>query len=160
MKELVQHPVYGEIIFNQSFWTDKKTLTVNGVAAQPISKNEFIVNGKIALIKNNGLTGIDLYIEGETIQVSPKAKWYESFLAFFPFVFLMTWGNSASLCAIFPVIGGAIGGGLGALGGSTSLLLMKKQKKSIAKVLVGIGVATLTILIAFILAVALIFAMV
>ena len=46
MKEIVQHPLYGEIIYNENAWTGKKVLTVNGVDVSPVSKNEYTVNDK------------------------------------------------------------------------------------------------------------------
>lgn len=156
MKELVQHFVYGEIVYNESLWTGKKTLTVNGVDAQPISKEEYMINGKKALLKGNYLTGISLYIEGETVQLSQKTKWYEMVFAIFPFLFLMTWGNSAALCSIFPVVGGALGGALGGFAMVPSLLLMKKQKHPLAKALIGISVVAVVAFVAFILAIAMI----
>ena len=154
MKEIVQHPIYGEIIYNENFWTGKKKIVVNGVDAQPISKKEYMVNEKRALLTGNFLTGSTLHIEGEAIQLSPKMKWYEIILAIIPFLFLMIWGNSASLCSIFPVVGGAIGGALGGVGAVISLFLMKTQKNPIVKTVVGIIVAVATILIAFVLALA------
>ena len=154
MKEIVQHSIYGEIVYNESFWTGKKALTINGVDAKPISKKEYMVNEKRAILKGSFLTGSTLLIEGETIQLSPKAKWYEIILAIIPFLFLLTWGNSASLCSIFPVVGGAIGGALGGVGAVISLFLMKTQKNPIVKTVVGIIVAVATILIAFVLALA------
>ena len=155
MKEIVQHSIYGEIVYNESFWTGKKALTINGVDAKPISKKEYMVNEKRAILKGSFLTGSTLLIEGETIQLSPKAKWYEIILAIIPFLFLLAWGNSASLCSIFPVVGGAIGGALGGVGAVISLFLMKTQKNPIVKTVVGIIVAVATILIAFVLALAL-----
>ena len=85
MKEIVQHSIYGEIVYNESFWTGKKALTINGVDAKPISKKEYMVNEKRAILKGSFLTGSTLLIEGETIQLSPKAKWYEIILAIIPF---------------------------------------------------------------------------
>ena len=154
MKKIVQHPIYGEIIYNENFWTGKKKIAVNGVKAHPISKKEYLVNEKRALLTGNFLTGSTLHIEGEAIQLSPKIKWYEIILAIFPFLFLMIWGNSASLCAIFPVVGGALGGALGGVGAIVSMCFMK-NKKPLVKALIGIIVAASTILIAFILALAL-----
>ena len=81
MKEIVQHPIYGEIIYNENFWTGKKKIVVNGVDAQPISKKEYMVNEKRALLTGNFLTGSTLHIEGEAIQLSSKMKWYEIILA-------------------------------------------------------------------------------
>ena len=156
MKESIQHPVYGEIVYNESFWVGKKTLTINGVDAQPISKKEFMIDGKKIVIKGSYLTGISLYIDNETVEVSPKPKWYEVVLALLPIIFLLTWGNSTALCAIFPVVGGAIGGALGALGSIASLSFMKKTNSPLVKVLIGIGAFAATLFIAFALAMVLI----
>lgn len=155
MKESVQHPLYGEIVYNESFWTGKKTLTAEKVDVQTVSKKEFMIDDKKATIKGGYFTGIKLYIDNETIELSPKPKWYEIVLAVLPVLFLLTWGNSASLSAIFPVVGGAIGGALGALGSIISLLLMKKSKSPMFKVLIGAGALLATLLIAFILAITL-----
>ena len=157
MKKIIQHPVYGEIVYNESFWTGKKTLTINGVDALPLSKKAYLVNGKKAHLTGSFLLGSNLHLEeGETIPLSPEAKWYEIVLSILPFLFLIIWGNNASLCAIFPVLGGGIGGGLGALGMVISQFYMKKQNTPLAKVLIGILVAAVTIFISFVLALALI----
>ena len=152
MKEIVQHPLYGEIIYNENAWTGKKVLTVNGVEVSAVSKNEYTINDKKAILKGSFLTGSTLQIDDETIQLSPKVKWYEVVFAMIPFLFLMIWGNSVSLCAIFPVVGGAIGGALGGLGAVLSLLFMKSKKARLAKILIGIIATAATILIAFLLA--------
>ncbi len=152
MQEIIRHPICGEIVYSESFWTGKKTLTVNGVDAQPISKKEFLINGEKAVIKGNFYTGIDLCIGNETVALSPKPKWYEIVLAILPVLFLLTWGNSATLCAIFPVVGGAIGGVIGALFSLTSLLLMKSSKAPMIKILIGVGMFVLTLAVSFVLA--------
>ena len=152
MKEFVQHPIYGKIVYNESFWTGKKTLTINGVDAQPVSKKEFTVEGKKVVIIGNSLIGVKVHIDNDTVEVSPKLKWYEIVFAVLPFIFLLTWGNSAVLCSVFPVVGGAIGGALGAIGSMTSLLFMKKSKSLLPKLLIGIGTFVGTVLIAFVLA--------
>ena len=152
MKEFVQHPIYGEIVYNESFWTGKKTLTINGVCAQPVSKKEFTVEGKKVVIIGSSLMGLKLQIDNDIVEVSPKPKWYEIVFAVLPLVFLLTWGNSIALCSIFPVVGGAIGGALGGIGSITSLLLMKNAKSLLTKLLIGIGTFVGTVLIAFVLA--------
>ena len=152
MKEIVQHPIYGEIIYNENFWTGKKTLTINGVCAQPVSKKEFTVEGKKVVIIGSSLMGLKLQIDNDIVEISSKPKWYEIVLAFLPLIFLLTWGNSTALCSVFPVVGGAIGGALGGIGSITSLLLMKKAKSLLTKMLIGIGAFAVTVLIAFVLA--------
>ena len=152
MKEYIQHPIYGEIVYNESFWTGKKALTINGVDAQPVSKKEFTAEGKKLVIIGSSLMGLKLQIDNDIVEISSKPKWYEIALAFLPLIFLLTWGNSAALCSVFPVVGGAIGGALGGIGSITSLLLMKKAKSLLTKMLIGIGAFVVTVLIAFVLA--------
>lgn len=156
MKESIQHPVYGQIVYEESFWTGKKSITVNGVSAPVVSKNKFMIDGKEATLKGNFTGGVSMSIEGETIQLTPKSKWYESALAVIPLVFLLTWGNSVELCAIFPVVGGALGGLLGALGGIMSHNYMRRQKNPLLKVLIGLVAAAATIFVAYLLALVLI----
>jgi len=152
MKEIVKHPIYGEIVYNENFWTGKKILTINGVEAHPISKNEYMINEKKVLLKGSFLKGVTAYVDSETILLSPKIKWYEIILAIIPFLFLLIWGNSYSLVAIFPVVGGAIGGGLGGFAAIMSLFFMKCQKSPLIKVVIGIVATVVVILIAFVLA--------
>ena len=160
MKEIINHSTYGQIVYDESIWTGKKTLTVNGVPAQPVSKKEFIVNGEKATIKGNIYMGLSICIGEEEIELSPKTKWYEIALAVIPLVFLLTWGNSPALCAIFPVVGGALGGAIGGLASIMSLLFMKKTNKTLIKVLIGVGAIAITILAAFLLALLIIMALV
>ena len=104
------------------------------------------------MIEGSYLGGAKLLINNETIEIVPKPKWYEIFLSVLPFVFLMVWGNNVALCAIFPVVGGAIGGALGGLGVVFSLLYMKKAKALIYKILIGLGTFVATVLAAFVMA--------
>ena len=156
MKESILHPVYGEIVYTESSWSGKKSLTVNGVNAEKISKREYSFDGKRIILKGSNLTGISLLIEGDAVQLSPKATWYEIALAIIPFLFLMIWGNNPSLCAIFPVVGGAIGGALGGAAAFISLFCMRKQKSILFKLLIGVAVLAVTVLIAYFAASALI----
>ncbi len=151
MKLTVQHQVYGQIVLDENAW-GKRTLTVNGVTAVPVSKKQFVIDGKPATISGNFLSGLILNIGGESIRLSQKSAWYEILLAFIPFVFLVVWGNSATLCSIFPVVGGALGGGLGGLGFVCSLYLMKKQSSPLFKALIGLGITLATIFVAFLMA--------
>ncbi len=149
MKMTVNHPTYGEIVYAEGFWLGKKTLTVNGVEAAAVSKREFIINGKHATLKGSFFSGASLCIDGESIEVCPKLKWYEISLVVALFGILFVWSNVPALCAIFPVVGGAIGGGLcGALGAST-LCFMKSVRNPLYKILIGFGMFALTTLILF-----------
>ena len=152
MKITVNHPTYGTIVYDESIWTGKKTLTVNGTACFAVSKKEFMVGDQKAVLLGNLFMGIQLFINYETVEISPRPTWYEILLAVLPLTFLLTWGNSPTLCAIFPFVGGAIGGALGGIGSMTSLLLMKNASSTAKKLLIGVGMLAATLSLAFLLA--------
>ena len=155
MKVTVQHATLGEIVYTEGIWSGKKTLTVGGVEAKPISKKDFILNNERIFLKGSYLAGVCLYIGDEVIQIVPRPKWYELILAILPFAFLMVWGNNPQLCAIFPVTGGMLGGAVGGAALTCSLLLMRMQKKPLYKVLVGIAFLAAAILVCYLIALAL-----
>ena len=152
MQETIMHQVFGEIVYNENAFTGKKVLTVNGVEATAVSKKEFLIDGKKATLKGSFITGVELLIEDDVVVLSPKPRWYESLISILPFLFVIIWGNNVSLCAIVPVLGGALGGALGALGSMLSLLFIKKAKLIINKILIGLAVFVLTVLINAVLA--------
>lgn len=156
MKETINHPTYGQILYDESFWTGKRKITVNGISAPAISRKEFLIDGKKAVIKGSFYTGIKMYIESDIIELSPKPKWYELVLALIPIIFSLTWGNSVALCSIFPVLGGGLGGGLSALCALTYLQFMKNEKNPLKKVLIGLAGVIVTILALYIGAISLI----
>ena len=101
-------------------------------------------------IKGNFLYGSTITIDNEEIEVSPKAKWFEIVLVLFAPIFVIIWGNSASLCEIFPVVGGAIGGFLSCLISFSGFAIMKTKTSVLQKILVGLGFAVLSVLACFI----------
>ena len=152
MKITINHPTYGEIVYDESIWTGKKTLTVNGTTCFAVSKKEFLAGDQKILLSGSLLSGVRLTINQETVEVSPRPAWYEIAFAILPLVFLITWGSSPTLCAIFPVIGGAIGGAIGGVFGMTSLVLMKKTSSVGKKLLIGVGMFAAAVLASFVLA--------
>ena len=157
--QTIQHPRLGEIVYTENIWTGKKSITANGVPAQAITKKDFLINGEKATVKGNTYSGMSLVIGDEEYVLIEKSTWYEIVLAVLPAVFLLTWGNSVTLCSIFPVIGGAIGGAFGGAMSVFSLLFMKRMKTPLTKILMGLGLFALTLLIAFLLALAFIAAL-
>ena len=129
MRECAQHPIYGQIVYDEGLWSGKK-----------------------AVIKGNLYAGVTLCIENENIVVAPKPKWYEMLLAVLPLLFLTIWGNSKALCSIFPVVGGALGGALGGMGLCVSLLFMKRSRSFAEKMMIGFSALVATVLVAFALA--------
>ena len=94
--------------YEESFWTGKKKLSMNGVPLTPVSRREFryLDQGgaeRRISVKGNFLGGITLLYEGGSVELL-KNKWYEWVLIFVPLL--------GFLVGIF---GGAIGGGLSAV---------------------------------------------
>ena len=152
MREVFNHPTYGEIVYDENIWTGAKTLTIGGAPAFKTSKKSFVFNGEQILLTGNILTGVKLKIGDETIKIVKAPSWYETVLIILPFVFIMVWGSSPALCSIFPIIGGAIGGLIGAVAAVVSLVLMKKAQSPVKKILIGLGVLAGAIFAAFIVA--------
>ena len=150
MKQIVQHPTYGQILYEESFWTGKKSLTVNGVRAGAVSKKEFMLDGRTVTLKGSYLSGVTLLCDGAEIEIMAKPKWYELALAFLPLIFIMVWGNNATLVSVFPIIGGAIGGLIGGVGAVSSLMLMKKADSASRKLLIGSGLFLASVFVAWI----------
>ena len=84
MKISVDHPSIGKIVYDENFWSGKKSLTVNDIPAEKVSKNEFLINGEKAVIKGCNPFGVTLFYADQTIQISPKPKIYEYVLAILP----------------------------------------------------------------------------
>lgn len=160
MKLVVNHPTYGEIVYDENIWNGKKTLQVNGVNCFAMGKKEFMVNDQKAYLNGNLYMGITLSVGQDVIVISPRPAWYEIVLAILPLLFLLTWGNSPALCAIFPVVGGAIGGALGGAGSMLSLILMKNAKPIGKKLLIGVSIFVATLLVSFLLALLVLSAMI
>ena len=153
MKNEIISEKYGVITYEESFWSGKKIITINGAALQKMSKNEYILEEEerriLVRVKGNYLSGAKLIIDDEEILVSPKILWYEWLLSVIPFVLVLTWGNSEKAVKIFPIIGGAIGGAIAGCFLAVSIVLMKMTKKPLFKVLIGLASCVVTILLLY-----------
>ena len=162
MKKTMQHPVYGEIVYEESLWTGRKTLSVNGTVLQKVSKDTYSIpladESTRGILKGNVLTGVCLNIFDEEIWVVSKAAWLDWVLSALPFMVIMLWGNNPRLCSIFPVVGGAIGGALGGAGAVITMLFVR-SKKGFVKVMTGLLIALATFAIGAVLGFAIVLAM-
>ena len=142
MNFIVNNEKYGVIKYNESFWTGKKELSIDGKNFFKVSKNKYTYGCGddllTAIIKGNMVTGVTIMIENDEIEVIRKTKFYEYILSFLAFIFVCIWGNSQSLCSIFPVVGGAIGGAISGGISIVALMNMKKQKSIIGVLLVSL----------------------
>ena len=163
MKKNFNSEKYGNILYEESFWTGRKRITINGKVMKATSKTTFELQNEEeeikALIIGNLLKGMTLKVDEEKFEVYAKSSWYEYVLAFMGVVLVIVWGNSVELCSIVPVIGGAIGGGISGLLAVLSLMTMKKVNNPLLKVLIGLGMFVGTFLICMLLGVALVSAL-
>ncbi len=135
-----QHPTYGNLEYEESFWSGKCKVTVNGAELNKIAKKKFALpDGKQLTVKGSYAFGVSYIIDGVSTQITPKAKWWEIALAILPVILVLVWGNSATLCSIVPILGGAAGGAIGGASVAVSFLLMRMVSKWWIKVLIGIG---------------------
>ncbi len=136
MKIVINDEKYGEITYEESFWSGKKSLSVNGTPLAKVAKTQFnYVDGeekKAFIVQGNYLKGAKLIIDGRTTQLYPPVKWYEIVLSVIGFVLVLVWGNSVTLCEILPVVGGAIGGIISALFAICNLFIIKKSQANLA----------------------------
>ena len=141
MKYSIQHDTLGLVTYEESFWTGKSQLWVNGELLQKADKKTFVMtrDSKITYIHLTGniIFGVTMSIDSEKIEIVPKAKWYELALVSLIFILTIVWGNSVQLCSIIPIVGGAIGGAISAIVAITTLISMKRSKP-IMKVVIGI----------------------
>jgi hypothetical protein len=149
MKYVVMHDVYGEIRLEEGFWTSKKLVSINGVALKQIGKMrrgqctyeyETEEGTKQVTAKGAFTTGIQLTIDGETIQMDKGAAWYEFAACALMWIVMLVWGIVPNLYAIWPVLGGALGGALHAILALTAMLGMKSTKNIALKFAIWIGV--------------------
>lgn len=153
MTTFVNHDTYGQIVYNENFWTGKKDLMVNGKYLTKIDKKTFrFTNGeeeKYFIIGGNFLRGAYITVGSDKIQLTPPIKWYEATLPILLFITLLVWGSSPQLVSIFPLVGGAIGGLINAVGMILSMLTMKSIKKIWLKLFAWLGISALNILANF-----------
>ena len=156
MKSIINHETYGQIIYDESFWTGKKNVIVNGQYLTKTDKNTFLYsNGQQSqyfILSGNFIKGASLTFGQQTIQLTPPIKWYELLLPIIAFIALLFWGTIPTLVAIFPLVGGAIGGLIDGIGSVTSALVMKCIKSVPYKLLAWLGITVLTILVNFLVA--------
>ena len=156
MTSAVKHPLYGDITYNENFWSGKKTISINGVSLVKQKKNNYLYEKgfeKIQVtLKGNFFVGVKLEINGEAIELIKAPEWYEFVCSIFIAVFVITWGNSAYLCSIVPVVGGAIGGAVAGVMAVSNVIIMKSIKSILAKIFAWLGMLIASLFVCFVLA--------
>ena len=147
MKKTIQHPVFGEIIYEEGLWSGKKTISIHGVMLQKVNKDTYCWDHDgqqhRVTLRGNMLTGSSMIVDSEEYVISPKPTLFDWLLSFLPFGIIMIWGNNPLLCSIIPVAGGAIGGALGGAGLVITMLKIR-EKRGIKKVLIALLATLIT----------------
>ena len=160
MQQVVMHDTIGKIEYNENFWTGKKTLSVNDVPLQKISKKDFMLpSGEQVSVCGNYLTGSYLQTATEKIRLTPSVTWYEIALSVLPFLLILIWGNVPALCAIVPVVGGAIGGAISGVLSFVNLFIIKGIKSVWLKMLISVCMLGAAFLICFLIGLAILSAL-
>lgn len=164
MKTITQHPVYGSITYEESFWIGKKQVSINGVLLQKRDKKSFIYNDgettKTVVVMGGFVGGVKLSISGEVIPVVPAPKWYEILCSIVIVMLILVWGNSVVLCSILPIVGGALGGAVSGAMAVLNLVAMRSMKEWWQKLLLWVGMLFGTVLICYVLALVIIGALI
>jgi hypothetical protein len=160
MKKAILTEKYGEIVYEESYWTGKRKVNVGGTEFKKINKKTFVgeIDGERigVAISGNYISGVFIDINGEKFRVTESAKWYDYLIAFIWLIPYFVWANSPVLCAILPIVGGGLGGAVAGVFLATGLLLIKSNKNIAAKIGISFAFFAATILVNFLLAVVII----
>lgn len=140
-----------KVSYEESLWTGKKTLYVNGVACRKVSKTQFAYSDgekeQFITVNGNSFKGVTLKMEEGEFIVEKKPAWYEYVLSFFALILVITWGNSPALVEKFVVVGGAIGGAIAGLFGALNLTWVRKTDNVFFKILISLGSTVAAVLV-------------
>ena len=155
MKRIIEHPVYGQIEYNENIWTGKRDISINGVKLIKDKKNTYIYDtgeNKISVsVQGSVFAGIQLVVGKDIIEIEKKSAWYETACSIAIFVLVLIWGNNTYLCSIVPIIGGAIGGAISGGMAILNLRAMKSVKNVAVKLAVWLAMLIATLGICFVL---------
>ena len=156
MKSCVHHVGYGQIEYEENFWSGKREISIDHQKLTKKSRNVYSAStesGELTCqIKGSFLFGVSLKIDEEVIQMTEPCKWYEIFCSALICVFVLIWGNIPALCKIFPIVGGAIGGAVSGAAMCVNILLMKRRKNVGIKLLIWLGMLAATVAVCFLIA--------
>lgn len=129
------------LVYNETFWTGKRTLCYNGTPLRRQSKKQFFLDGDDGTaefgVEGNRFTGIRVVspLFAQPLQITRKLAVWEYILAVLVFI----------PGILFGAIGGAIGGVLGYV----NLELMLRIKRVWLRVVVAMEMTFLCAIIAF-----------
>ncbi len=156
MKSVILTEKYGEIIFDENFWTGSRKVFVNGVQLKKMNKKTFV--GEIggvqttAVITGGFLSGAIIDINGEKYRLTESAKWYDYVFAFMWVAVYIVLSVTPAFYTMVPIVGGALGGAIAGIGAALSLYTIKPMKNIAAKFAVSLAFFVGVMLVNFALA--------
>lgn len=143
MKTKITHDVYGEIAYEESFWTGKRQISIGGKTLTKSKRNVYVykdLNTSLtAVLKGSLLFGLTISVNNEAaVRLLPAPQWYE--ILFFSLILSigLFWGNIAGFIGL-ALVGGAIGGAISGLMAALYLAFSKSIPKIGYKILLGIA---------------------
>lgn len=129
--------------YEESFWTSKRVITYDGINLKKLKYGLYEYrDGDIVecfKIEGNQILGIKINMFNNDIVLERSLTWYEIVLSLLVFV----------PCILFGLVGGIVGGLLGA----ANLILIRQLEKWYLKVIVSILLLAIGMLLSFIFAV-------
>lgn len=139
MKIKANVKLLGEVIYDESIWTGRTEIYVDGTKLNKVKRNQYYYKGSTIQIKGNTLRGVKLLYGREIITIMPSPKWYEYMLSFSIFIAYIVWSHTEALVEIFPTIGGMLGAALAAATTILCLNNVRKTDKVIYKILIWLA---------------------
>ena len=133
-----------ELVYEESFWSGKKTVTYNTTPLTKIKRNVFEYQDgektETFEVKGNSFIGVKINMFGRDVEVLRQLVWYEILL---------------SVLVLLPGIlfGGMIGGFIAGVLGVLNLFIIRHLDKWYFKVLVTLGILAGEVLLLFVIGV-------
>ena len=164
MKKVIQNEELfegRELVFDENPITGNISLSLDGQLLEKRNKKEFILKQNEEEIKliytGNRVSGSQLKVGDKTYPVLDKQPVYIWPIAVLPFLLVMIFSSIPALAKNgFPVVGGAIGGGISGLLSVLSFYMMTTTKKPLFKILIGLAFTLGTVLICYLLGLAIV----
>lgn len=155
MRAVVYHEVWGEIVYEESEWSGKKSITVGGQRLEKIKRGLYYFpehQDIFVQVIGNYFWGARIYIKTERIDITPIGTKLDYFLSMLLCAFIIVWGNTVKLSYIIPIVGGAVGGAFSGVMAIATFMMIKVRKQLWRKLLILIGMTALTFIVCAIIA--------
>ena len=129
-----------QYIYDENFFTGKKTLIVNGEEYRKVKRNlyENDSGSTMCVIRGNFATGVTLDFDGEKVFLG-KLKWYEYLLAYLPLA-------AIGFGVFLDPVGAGIAGALSVLAVFFNIFILRTRFNNLLKVVGCIFVTAVLIL--------------